>query len=747
MEQELLKIALRQKALYIPGEYKTDNAKKLNSTTAVFVANVAKLGFTFTEPLLHRVNELVPKQKLTLLNILKDVTGMNKNWTPLVKGWDEPTGESRFDHIVTFFANVFKYKKGTQLQCGHVIPEGTFPLERYNGCPYCGTPFEQGEIEVTGQGSKLKVLDLWGDAQLQEYLISLLQSKTALDATQATSLKTLLQFFDLPEGVEIGIKETMILVIDAFVENKSSQKASALFKSPQDILRYLWYKKTGYLQVVAPKTIIERGAKNHEHLFSLMDKSSVAEKAIRKQLKLKYNRSECRMVAEWMNALPVSAEQACEMMHPKRGMWVRFIRALRLAEYSKRKGFEKLAEILDFFYNGVYECWNGAVNKARINCDAETTFELLKQRPGVFARSLFSNMLWFGSDETIKHFGEVTDKIPARLLLTLNMYAGYYFSKTGTRTVKPLGGVNKRISQNALLDLYDEKKLDAMKAQIEQLCYDAMVYRFAGIENENKTMYINRNLFNMPLAIGDRSETVQDLPSALMGTRFPVEGNAVRLFMQWGTGLSAQHLDMDLSCVIAYENKLDRCSYSWLTTTGCKHSGDIQHIPNKVGTAEYIEINIDELTKHGAKYVSFACNAYSCGSISPNLVVGWMNSKHPMKISNKSGVAYDPSCVQHQVRVTQSLTKGLVFGVLDVMAREIIWFEQAFDGQIVQNLDMKNVEAMIAKLDSKLSIGNLLLLKAEAQDLELVEDESLADEVYDMQWAIDSAAVTQMFVD
>lgn len=49
-----------------------------------------------------------------------------------------------------------------------------------------------------------------------------------------------------------------------------------------------------------------------------------------------------------------------------------------------------------------------------------------------------------------------------------------------------------------------------------------------------------------------------------------------------------------------------------------------------------------------------------------------------MKISERTGVAYDPSCVQHQVRISQSLQKGLVFGVLKVKEREIVWLEIPF---------------------------------------------------------------------
>jgi hypothetical protein len=98
------------------------------------------------------------------------------------------------------------------------------------------------------------------------------------------------------------------------------------------------------------------------------------------------------------------------------------------------------------------------------------------------------------------------------------------------------------------------------------------------------------------------------------------------------------------------------------------------------------------------------------------------------------------------VRVTQNVAKGLVFGVLDVAKREIIWLEMTFGGQVVQGLDCKGVQALLAKLSSKLNIGSLLQLKAEAQGLTITEDEN-ADEVYTAQWAMNAAAVTQLLVD
>ncbi len=746
MKKELLKVSVRQHAVFISDEDMKNKTQVMSETTSVLLANASKLGFTFSEPLLHALNGVSPAYKVQVLEYLKMIAGVNKNWTPLVKGWNVPTGESVMDHILTFWSTIFKAKNGANLPCGHIIPENTFPLERYNGCPFCGTPFTFGKIEMTGQGSKLKVLDLWTMKEVAAFYSDLLTSKTALDATQVDSLKVLMQELPLPQ-VEIGMKETVMLVIDQYMSTKKGSKAQQYFQTPADILRYLWFKKTGFMQIIEPKTIIKKETKNNTHLHKGLDAGAKAKLKAIAALKLKYSRSECLTVASWLNNLELDVEKSCEIMHTKRGMWVRFIRALRLAEYSKRKGFEKLAELLDVFYNQIYTVWQGDVNRYRLRLDAEHTFALLKQRPGLFARSLFANMLWFGAEETVAHFKEVAHKVPARLLLTLNMYSKNYFDPNADRSVKTLGGTTKRIGPNQLLSMYEEEQLEAMKVLIEELCIAVMKERFAAVANPNKTIHIDPMLFKMPVSIGDRSDSIQDLPVALMGTRFPIEGNTVRLYMQWGKDLPAQHMDMDLSCQIAYSDKVEICSFSNLTATGCKHSGDIRSIPEKKGTAEYIEINTSLLRFAKAKYVTFTCNAYSNGSITPNLVVGWMNSANPMTISERTGVAYDPSCVQHEVRIVQNTAKGLVFGVLDVEANEIVWLEMTFGGQLVQGLDCKGVQAMLKKLTSKLNIGSLLAIKAEAQGLIVVEDATEADEVYNTKWAMNAAAVTQLLVD
>lgn len=745
MNIDLLTVSLRQQAVYIPEEQKVVLEATIDNTTLTLIGNLRKIGYTVSEPLLKAINSINPAGKSDIFDVLNEIKGLYQNWTPLVKAWDTPTGESIIDHLVTLFANALCVRKGTRLACGHLIPEGTFPLERYNGCPFCGTPFQFGVIENYGQGSKLRMLDLWGEEEMKSYLVDLLESRTPLDASQLDSLEILLREFPLPQA-NVVIKEINMLIIDSLVEKNQEDKAQVYFNTPNDVLRYLWYTQTGYLQIVNPKTVIRRYARNHRHQWASKDKREKALAKMTRKLKLNYSRTECRIAATWLNNLDMDVRKACEIMHPKRAMWVRFIRALRLADYAKRRGFENLRELIDIFYNQTYSVVQGELDSARLKMNAKKAFAVLKQRPGLFARSLFSTMLWFGADKTLAAFEEIVDKIPARLILTLNMYASYYFNPNQGRIIKPLGETPRVINSNRLLQLYSNEELEAMKAGIEKLCAVAVSKRFAAIPTESKTIYVDPMLFNIPLAIGDRNETIQDTSCALMGTRFVVEGNSVRLFMHWGKGLKAQALDMDLSAGIVLPDRTVYCSFYNLVVPGAKHSGDIRSIPDLIGTAEYVELDMAELNAIGAKYVLFTCNAYSNGSLSPNMMVGWMNSAHPMQISEETGVAYDPSCIQHQVRISKGLTKGLVFGVLDVPAREIMWLEVPFDGQLARNLCLETVTDYLVRLKAKTTIGQLLSVKAEAQGLTLTETPA-ADETYTMDWAMNTAAVTKLLFD
>lgn len=748
-DKKLLRIALRYRAIYLDIDPKEiDLETKPTPAVLAFVARLRENGFSVNEDLLHALCMVSATELAGITAVIDDVMGVKLNWATLVKGWNVPTGETRADHLITFFTNLIGGAKagleGCTLPCGCFIPEGTFPLERYTGCPFCGTPFTTANFVYKGQASKLKELRLFTEEDLKQVYQSLLASPTPLDATQKDSFEKLIDIYGLPDNVEISMKETAMLAVKHLVANGQQAQAQALLKTPTDILRYLWYEKTGYVQIIEPRTLIAQARRFYYHMFGPLNQSEYAGKEMKEKLKLKYDRKHCQCVASWINNLALSPQQATENMNAKRGMWVRMIRALRLGEYSRRKGYEHLADILDAFYRQEQPTWLGILQQARNNRDTQTMLQMLI--PGLFARSLFATMLRFGCEETMEAFEQVTDQMPPRLLLSLGNAAEKYFDPDATRTAHPITGYTISISKNKLLSLYSPADLRAMVARVKQCYILSLKHSFAAQTTKTKTIYIAPSLFDIPISVGDRSATIQDTSCALMGTRFPVEGDAVRLFLQWGKGLHAQPLDMDISCHIAFENgKTEDCAYYRLKATGAKHGGDIRAIPEMVGTAEYIELSLPELAEAGAKYVTFTANAYSCGALSPNLVVGWMNSAYPMKVSEKTGVAYDPSCVQHMVRISESnLSRGLVFGVLDVDEREITWLEMPFISQNIQGCDFTAVNTLLQRLRNKLSIGQLLEIKAEAQHLSLAPSPDEADEAYTYEWALNPAEVSAL---
>ena len=194
------KVALRYQALFI--DIDSQQIKQPHEPTVValtLVSRLSKFGYGVEQDLLQAFYWASDKQIEDVYVVMADVLRLKQNWASLVKGWGTPTKERLIDHFITYVANLFKGKlqlEGTTLPCGHFIPYGTFPLERYNGCPYCGTPFVTSTFVYEGQGKKLKPLHLFTRVDLERELRTLLTSPTPLDATQAQSVAQLLMLFD-----------------------------------------------------------------------------------------------------------------------------------------------------------------------------------------------------------------------------------------------------------------------------------------------------------------------------------------------------------------------------------------------------------------------------------------------------------------------------------------------------------------------------------------------------------------------
>ncbi|MBD5177349.1 MAG: hypothetical protein HDT04_01820 [Bacteroidales bacterium] len=744
----LSQVALRNNAVYIPMA-EVNPKEDMTPESTAFVALLGQLGYQVSEGLLHALNGCSEQRLEKIADNIRAAYNVGLNWSALVKGWRTPTGETVADHLITLFQNLGMVDlPSVTLPCGHQIPEGTFPLERYTGCPFCGRPLITTNYTYTGQGTPKKVLELWSQPELVALLRSLLESKVPLNATAIENLKALMMAFPVPADVEIPVKENRILVADILWQRGDFEEALRFLKTPTDLLRMVWYQRTGSLRIVPPKVYKQlHEAVNRDGAFHKNPRGGV--EPVIGNLALKFSRAQAKVVARWLNGLAASAESLCEDMHKHRGMWVRMIRALRLAEYSHKPGMDKLSQLLDLFYRGDYRVWQGSVNRALEAGDASAAFALLAERPGIFARSLFALIGKFGLRQVMKAFEPVLPSVAPRILLSMSALAEeYFFAVNNSRSVGA-PGLKKVLADlpKGVCDMSDNERADAILA-INELYVKAMEVRFAAQQKTDAPIYIDPELDDIPVPVGDRSTIVSDLPPAYQGQRFRVEGDDVRLFLQWGQGLPAQHLDMDLSAKLVKENSYTRdCAYYDLSFNGARHSGDIREIPDQVGTAEYVELNIPTLLKEGWKYAVFTCNAYSSTTLDPRLVVGWMTCQHPMAVSDTTGVAYDPSTVQHMVRIsTTNLMRGLVFGFLDLQARIIYWVEMPLTSRIAAQLKSQQIEAYIRRLKARPTIGQMLRNRAAIQQTPLTDNPADAATVYDTRWAYNPAAVADVLL-
>ena len=87
-----------------------------------------------------------------------------------------------------------------------------------------------------------------------------------------------------------------------------------------------------------------------------------------------------------------------------------------------------------------------------------------------------------------------------------------------------------------------------------------------------------------------------------------------------------------------------------------------------------------------------------------------------------------------------------MFGVLNVLQREIVWLEMPYTSQTILGVDTTSVEALLKRLEEKTTVGELLEIRAEAQGMTLVGNESDADERYNYQRALNTAEVSQLLL-
>lgn len=423
-----------------------------------------------------------------------------------------------------------------------------------------------------------------------------------------------------------------------------------------------------------------------------------------------------------------------------RNKWVRLFHSLHINELTNSVSLTQMVKSIRSGQRVV--TFNSNVEAALASRDVDAAVDLLKTRPGDFARRI-SHILGMKVGNRLKvveEFLQVADQVSTRVLLqllgSLKVRGGLTSDK---RVIFPKGSLQRAQIIRTPLPKLGIRTVKALRAGIEA----TLTNRFADLESLGK-VYIDPELEGCPLPTQQRSAS-EGLIQVARGTQMPFgeDKGTLRFFIYW------VGQDIDLSATLHDENfkNIGHISYTQLRDAKYQacHSGDIVHAPN--GATEFIDITIDDAVAAGARYVVMNVLVYNGPNFSEHTKchAGWMTRSKP-----NSNEVFDAKTVEQRIDLNSDC-KNAIPVVFDLVARKAIWTDLAtsrynthWGGNNVESNKASIEEKLeaIVSLNNKTTLAELFTIHAEARSTEIVEDKADADTVFAVNEGIGPRDIT-----
>lgn len=377
------------------------------------------------------------------------------------------------------------------------------------------------------------------------------------------------------------------------------------------------------------------------------------------------------------------------------------------------------------------------LEKAYIDYDLDQILNLLKKRPGEFARKLdYLLRTYQESEKIIEAFQIVADQISTPVLLQVKAHLkGRIENNNKNMTYRvffPKGNLaNVHIKEN------DLQKIDVRQAnQVIEVCEQVLLQRFSTLPPMGK-VYLSETYqyFNVPFSQRSASKAMKTI---VRGSRifFDQDKKSIRGFIYWKE--EKQRTDIDLSAVVLSENwnYKEHISYTNLKSNRIKscHSGDITAAPN--GASEFIDIDIESALQYGGRYVVFTVLSYTCQKFTdlPECFMGWME-----RSATASKEIYQPKLVKNKIDLTAN-TMICIPMIVDLKERCIIWTDLSLKKMPNWNCIENNLSGVIMTCQAmvhckKPTLYDLISLHVRAHG-NVCEEKEEADLIFDLEQGI-----------
>lgn len=690
------KILLRRKNLLIVEPINADYEQTKNEQALVvtMMKNVQSLGFTFSKELFEALSHMNRDELKVfysdLIPALKELVGADVEYNPMYPNF--PTQVAEMDGIELFINAIVHY-----WSFGTLMPE-----------------YEKDERLPLIDVNKMALLSTGNHEDLMEIFKNLVASKTSLSAQDKEDVTTIIKDCAdyanyLPD--EIPLKENVALIGKLIIEEAPVKSASAIskyFRTATDVLRLVTALSDGDI--------------------------SLAGKTKYRNLK----RRERRMILD----LLANCGNITEDLFRYQYEWIRVAEILHPFEYNYPR-YKNVNKAFDTLRNDKKPLmFGGKVQAAILRKDMKAAADLLKSRPGEFARQL--DKVLRDSDNPayiLECFKSVAVEISAPVLLQVRQHFIGRMAETPNpvRVFFPKGNLAKAMSIKNELPAIDK----TICQNVAKACRDALIEQYKSKESLGK-VYVDEEFKNYLVPFSQRSAS-STTKSVVRGSQLPIKSDAtaVRAFIWWtntakDNGWDDGRVDIDLSAAI-YDsdwNYVEHISYTRLRSGKMKayHSGDITNggSPKGKGVAEFIDVDIDAVAENG-RYIVYQVYNYTGQHYSSleNCRFGWMEREDV-----QSGEIFEPTTVNMVMDVNAEGVTAIPV-IFDCVERKFIWcdmnlgIERSHHGGINLESNISGVTATCYAMThlNKPNIYDLAMLNAMARGT-VVTDRNEADIIF-----------------
>jgi hypothetical protein len=662
--------------------------------------NVESLGYIFSPRLAKHLSTLTEFQLdqmyKQIVPALKEMRGAHRLFKPIYPNFPQQVMDASAYEL---YANAFLHYWSFWLKDMGVVDNTWLPS------------YEKEERPPLTEETKLDVIDLGSQKDFESIFGTLLSAKSSISQSDKDVVTWFVKNYSdkivglLPEAVPL--KENLGLLAANLLQNTNSAGSIIKYvKTATDVLRIAVALSGGDVSLSENTKFGKFNRKTRRFLLGLLEETNNT-----KEDMVKYHN-------RWL--------RLGERLHPGE-FQSRYPKAYEA--FSAHRNSEKIVT------------FNSKVESLLENDEVKEVSELLKSRPGEFARRLDHIFRKGSAQQRIavkRRFLEVADKVSTPVLL--QVFSHFKNRNTGLdfRPVFPKGSLAKmQVLKNdleILPDVFCQNVSDSVRELLEE--------RFAALPKLGK-VYLDEGLKNYLVPFSQRSAS-KALKTIVRGSKVDLDGDydTIRFFIWWknleGKQATDSYLgsrvDIDLSAGLLnddFEGVEDIAFYNLKAAEGC-HSGDITDAPN--GACEFIDVSMQSVLDRGARYIAMSVNSYTSTPLCdlPECFAGWMGREKP-----KSGEIFDAKTVKNKIDLSANTTACIPL-VIDCLERKVIWADlslktkPSFANTLYGN--KKNV-GLICKAISQLKKANLYdLLSMHAKGRgKIVSDPKKADVVFSQE--------------